>query len=100
MRDATSTVLVCPDCDGLFTGTHDLDWHLYNDHLFGHTNRFFWSLRRDKIAPAEQVRELDEARRRAIESGSAGDGDAGTFTPPRHPRPTPGQRIAIRLMRT
>jgi hypothetical protein len=102
MRDATTSWLVCSECDGLFAGTHDLDWHLYHDHLFSHTGRFLWSLRREEYASRERVHELTEARKREIESGSAGSGlGHGATSPavPRHPRPTPGQRIAIRLMR-
>ena len=103
MRSATTSVLVCSECDRLFVGTHDLDWHLYNDHLFDHTDRFLWSLRKERYAPPERVKELSEARRRAIEAGSAGHGDTGdastSAAAPRHPRPTAAQRIAIRLMR-
>lgn len=101
MRDATTSWLVCPECDGLFAGTHDLDWHLYDDHLFSRTDRFLWSLRKEQHAPPERVQELTEAHKREIESGSAGPGLAHGVTPAaaRHPRPTPGQRIAIRLMR-
>ena len=106
MRSATTSVLVCSECDRLFAGTHDLDWHVYNDHLFGHTDRLLRSLRKERHAPPERVKELSDAQRRAIEAGSAGHGDAGdasTFAAaprhPRHPRPTAAQRIAIRLMR-
>ena len=103
MRSAMTSVLVCSECDRLFAGTHDLDWHVYNDHLFGHTDRLLRSLRKERHAPPERVKELSDAQRRAIEAGSAGHGDAGDASTdaaaPRHPRPTAAQRIAIRLMR-
>src|SRR5512135_981704 len=101
MRDATASWLVCSECDGLFASTLDLDWHLYHDHLFSHTDQFAWSLLREKHAPPERLRELEEARKRAIESGSPAPeaAHAGGFAVARHPRPTAAQRIAIRLMR-
>ncbi|MGZ4618390.1 MAG: hypothetical protein ACXV3F_06630 [Frankiaceae bacterium] len=102
MHDATTSWLVCSECDGLFAGTHDLDWHLYHDHLFSRTDRFIWSLRKEKHAPPERVQELTESRKGEIESGSAGRGLVHGATSPadsRHPRPTAGQRMAIRLMR-
>ena len=101
MRNATTSWLVCSECDGLFAGTHDLDWHLYNDHLFSHTDRFLWSMRKEKYAPPERVQELTESRKREIESGAGGvlGQEDRSAAHSRHPRPTPGQRIAGRLMR-